>query len=70
MIWFLAAWRNTSIIRIVGNAAPYVSIGKPGLKTIADLKGKTVSVGQVDDITTVYFERMITANGSRRETAT
>ena len=55
-----------ALIRIVGNAAPYVLIGKPGLKTIADLKGKTVSVGQVNDITTVYFERMITANGLKR----
>ena len=27
----------------------YILIGKPGLKTIADLKGKTVSVGQVND---------------------
>src|SRR6266849_1686469 len=28
-----------ALIRIVGNAAPYVLIGKRGLKTIADLKG-------------------------------
>jgi len=52
-----------ALIRIVGNAAPYVLIGKPGLKTIADLKGKIVAVGQVSDITTVYFERMMAASG-------
>jgi NitT/TauT family transport system substrate-binding protein len=55
-----------ALIRIVGAAAPYVLIGKPGLRTIADLKGKTVSVGQVNDITTVYFERMAAANGLKK----
>jgi NitT/TauT family transport system substrate-binding protein len=55
-----------ALIRIVGNAAPYVLIGKPGLKTIADLKGKTISVGQVNDITTFYFERMMAANGLKK----
>jgi NitT/TauT family transport system substrate-binding protein len=55
-----------ALIRIVGNAAPYVLIGKPDLKTIADLKGKIVSVGQVNDIATVYFERMMAANGLAR----
>jgi ABC-type nitrate/sulfonate/bicarbonate transport system substrate-binding protein len=55
-----------ALIRIVGKAAPYVLIGKPGLKTIADLKGKTISIGQVSDITTVYFERMMAANGLKK----
>ena len=55
-----------ALIRIVGDAAPYVLIGKPGLKTIAELKGKTVCIGAVSDMTTVYFERMATANGLKR----
>jgi ABC-type nitrate/sulfonate/bicarbonate transport system substrate-binding protein len=55
-----------ALIRIVGNAAPYVLIGKPGLKSIADLKGKTVSTGADNDITTVYFERMMAANGLKK----
>jgi NitT/TauT family transport system substrate-binding protein len=55
-----------ALIRIVGKAAPYVLIGKPELKAIADLKGKTASVGQINDITTVYFERMAAANGLKR----
>jgi ABC-type nitrate/sulfonate/bicarbonate transport system substrate-binding protein len=54
---------SLALIRIIGQSAPYVLIGKPGLKSIADLKGKTISVGQVNDITTVYFERMMAANG-------
>jgi ABC-type nitrate/sulfonate/bicarbonate transport system substrate-binding protein len=55
-----------ALVRIVGNAAPYVLIGKPGLKSIADLKGKTISTGADNDITTVYFERMMAANGLKK----
>src|SRR5580693_4145285 len=55
-----------AIVRIIGNTAPYALIGKAGLKAIADLKGKTISVGQVNDVTTVYFERMAAANGLQR----
>ncbi len=57
---------SLALIRVVGNAAPYVLIGKPGLKSIADLKGKTISVGADNDITTVYFERMMIANGLKK----
>jgi ABC-type nitrate/sulfonate/bicarbonate transport system substrate-binding protein len=52
-----------ALARIIGNVPPYVLVGKAGLKSIADLKGKTVSIGQVNDITTVYFERMMAAHG-------
>jgi NitT/TauT family transport system substrate-binding protein len=52
-----------ALIRIIGDKPPYALIGKPGLKTIADLKGKTISVGQVNDPTTYYFEQMAAANG-------
>ena len=55
-----------ALVRIIGNAAPYVLIGKPGLKSIADLKGKTISTGADNDITTVYFERMMAANGFKK----
>jgi NitT/TauT family transport system substrate-binding protein len=57
---------SLALIRINGNTPPYVLIGKAGLKTIADLKGKTVSVGQVNDIATFYFERMMAAHGLKR----
>jgi ABC-type nitrate/sulfonate/bicarbonate transport system substrate-binding protein len=57
---------SVAIVRIIGNAAPYVLIGKKGLKTIADLKGKTVSIGSKADMTTVYFERMAAASGLKK----
>lgn len=55
-----------AIVRIIGNFAPYVLIGKPGLKTIADLKGRTVCIGAANDMTSVYFERMAAAAGLRQ----
>jgi ABC-type nitrate/sulfonate/bicarbonate transport system substrate-binding protein len=55
-----------ALIRIVGRTAPYVLIGKAGLKSIADLKGKTISVGSEHDITTLYFKRMAAANGLKK----
>jgi ABC-type nitrate/sulfonate/bicarbonate transport system substrate-binding protein len=55
-----------TLVRVIGNAPPYVLIGKPGLKSIADLKGKIVSVGAVNDITTVFFEKMAAANGLKK----
>jgi ABC-type nitrate/sulfonate/bicarbonate transport system substrate-binding protein len=55
-----------AIIRIIGNFAPYVLIGKPGMKAITDLKGKTVCIGSPSDMTTVYFERMAGATGLKK----
>src|ERR1051326_8856506 len=37
-----------------------------GLKTIADFKGKTVSIGSTKDMTTIYFERMAAMSGLKR----
>jgi ABC-type nitrate/sulfonate/bicarbonate transport system substrate-binding protein len=55
-----------ALIRVVGNAAPYVLIAKPEFKSIKDLRGKTISTGADNDITTVYFERMMAANGLKK----
>ena len=55
-----------ALVRIIGNSAPYILIGKPELKSIKDLKGKTISTGADADITTVYFERMMAANGMKK----
>lgn len=55
-----------ALIRILGNSAPYALIGKPTLKSIADLKGKTISIGHTNDITAVFLERMMAAHGLRK----
>jgi ABC-type nitrate/sulfonate/bicarbonate transport system substrate-binding protein len=59
---------NLALVRIIGNSAPYVLIGKPGLKSMADLKGKVISTGADNDIATAYLERMMEANGLKKGT--
>ena len=54
---------SLALIRIIGDVPPYVLVAKAGIKSIADLKGKTISVGNRSDPTTYYFERMAAANG-------
>jgi NitT/TauT family transport system substrate-binding protein len=50
---------GVAIIREEGALPPFVLLAKPGIKSIAELKGKTVSLGGVADSTRVYFERML-----------
>lgn len=52
-----------AIIRIIGKSAPYILIAKSSVKSLKDLKGKTISAGTVSDIATYYIERMMAANG-------
>ncbi len=51
------------ILRVQANAAPYALLSKPSLKTYADLKGKVLSLGGLKDITRIYLERQLIANG-------
>jgi NitT/TauT family transport system substrate-binding protein len=55
-----------AIIRIIGKSAPYALIARPTIKTIEDLRGKTISSGSPVDITTVYLERMMAAHGLKK----
>jgi ABC-type nitrate/sulfonate/bicarbonate transport system substrate-binding protein len=55
-----------ALVRIVGNAAPYVLIAKPGIKSFADLKGKIISSGAPNDVTNSYLVRMLEANGLKK----
>ena len=52
-----------AILRIEMQAPPYSLIGKTGLKSLAELKGKTVSVGGAKDITRIFAERMLASAG-------
>ena len=38
-------------------------LAKPAIRTMADLKGKIVSVGGPKDITRIFFERMLASGG-------
>jgi NitT/TauT family transport system substrate-binding protein len=52
-----------ALLRIEMQAPPYSLIGKPSLKGLAELKGKTVSVGGATDITRIFAERMLASAG-------
>jgi len=57
---------NLAIIRVIGRVPPYALIAKPEIKTIADLRGKTISSGNTVDITNVFLQMMLAANGLKK----
>src|SRR5262249_27426636 len=52
-----------ALARIEGQVPPYALLAQRTIKTIAELRGKTIMVGGEKDITRVYLERMLTPNG-------
>jgi NitT/TauT family transport system substrate-binding protein len=52
-----------AIARVEVQAPPYALLAKPSIKTLADLKGKVISLGGAKDITRIYVERMIEPHG-------
>jgi NitT/TauT family transport system substrate-binding protein len=52
-----------AIIRIEIQSPPYALLAKPAIKSMKDLKGKTLSVGGAKDITRLFVERMLAAEG-------
>lgn len=52
-----------AILRISGAVSPYEIVAKPEIKTIQDLKGRTVVIGGLVDINRVYLERVLKAAG-------
>jgi NitT/TauT family transport system substrate-binding protein len=52
-----------AIVRFEVQAPPYALLAKPAIKTLAGLKGKTISLGGAKDITRIYVERMLAPHG-------
>ena len=52
-----------AIVRFEVNAPPYALLAKPNIKSLKELKGKTISVGGPKDITRIYVERMLAPHG-------
>ncbi|MCC6890994.1 MAG: ABC transporter substrate-binding protein [Hyphomicrobiales bacterium] len=52
-----------AIVRIAMQSPPYALLAKPGIKSMAELKGKTISVGGAKDITRLFLDRMVAAHG-------
>jgi NitT/TauT family transport system substrate-binding protein len=51
------------ILRIVGKVPPYAIDAQPAIHSLKQLKGKTVAIGGLVDITRLYFDRMLEPNG-------
>jgi NitT/TauT family transport system substrate-binding protein len=63
---FIRATNQGAPLKIVINAIgapPYAVYAKPSIKQIADLKGKTVSIGGTKDVTLIYMEAFIASAG-------
>jgi NitT/TauT family transport system substrate-binding protein len=59
---FIRATNQGAPVKIVINAVdqpPYAVYVEPAIKTINDLKGKTVSIGGIKDVTLIYMEAFI-----------
>jgi NitT/TauT family transport system substrate-binding protein len=52
-----------AVLRIETQVAPYSLWAKPAIKSIADLRGKLISIGGAADITRIYLERTLNPNG-------
>jgi len=52
-----------ALVRIIGDRPPYALIAKPAIKTLADLRGKTIASGSTVDITDAYLRRMLATAG-------
>ena len=52
-----------ALIRIVIQAPPYALLARSEIKTMADLRGKTIIVGGAKDITRIFTERMLAPSG-------
>ena len=52
-----------AIVRFESQSPPYALVAKPNIKTFAELKGKTISLGGPKDITKIYVERMLAPHG-------
>ena len=52
-----------ALVRIEVQRPPYALLGRPGIKEMKELAGKTVSVGGAKDITRIFFERMLVPSG-------
>jgi NitT/TauT family transport system substrate-binding protein len=52
-----------SIVRIVIQAPPYALLAKADIKSVADLKGRTIIVGGPADVTRLFTDRMMQRHG-------
>lgn len=52
-----------TMLRIESSEAPYEVFAKPSIRSLGELRGKTIMIGGLKDITRFYVERMLTTAG-------
>jgi len=52
-----------AILRIIGQTPNYAMLAKPNIKSVKDLKGKTIAIGGLRDINRIYLDQMLIPNG-------
>jgi len=52
-----------AIVRFEAQAPPYALVAKSSIKSLKELRGKTISLGGPKDITRIFVERMLAPNG-------
>jgi NitT/TauT family transport system substrate-binding protein len=58
-----AAGAKVGMLRIINGTTPYEFDAKSSIKSVKDLKGQTICLGGSKDITRVYVEQIMKANG-------
>jgi NitT/TauT family transport system substrate-binding protein len=58
-----AAGATVGMLRIINGKTPYEFDAKPSIKSVKDLKGQKICLGGIKDITRVYVEQIMKANG-------
>ena len=53
------------ILRVIGRVPPYAILAQPAIHSLKELKGKTIAIGGLVDISRLYFDRMLEPNGVR-----
>jgi ABC-type nitrate/sulfonate/bicarbonate transport system substrate-binding protein len=52
-----------AIVRLESQSPPYALVAKSTIRSLAELKGRTISLGGPKDITRIYVERMLAPSG-------
>jgi ABC-type nitrate/sulfonate/bicarbonate transport system substrate-binding protein len=52
-----------AILRIMVQTPPYELLAKPSIRSLKELKGKTISIGGQKDVTHIYLNRILEPNG-------
>jgi len=62
-LYAIAKGAPIAIARVISLANPYALVAQKNIASIKGLKGKTIVIGGLADITRVYFDRMMAGNG-------